>query len=62
MVRLELLNLSASSDRFTSSDGAERVLLQWPVVTSQKEISELIEAGFEFILQKDGLAYFGKRR
>jgi len=39
MVRLELLDLSASSDRFTSSDGAERVLLQWPVVTSQKDLS-----------------------
>ena len=32
------------------------------VATSQKEISELIEAGFEFVLQKDGLAYFRKRK
>ena len=32
------------------------------VATSQKEITELIEAGFEFILQKDGLAYFRKRK
>jgi integrase len=32
------------------------------VATSQKEITELIETGFEFILQKDGLAYFRKRK
>jgi integrase len=32
------------------------------VATSRKEISELIEAGFEFVLQKDGLAYFRKRK
>lgn len=32
------------------------------VATSQKEITELIEGGFEFILQKDGLAYFRKRK
>jgi type 1 fimbriae regulatory protein FimB/type 1 fimbriae regulatory protein FimE len=32
------------------------------VATSQKEITELIESGFEFILQKDGLAYFRKRK
>jgi integrase len=32
------------------------------VATSQKEISELIEPGFEFVLQKDGLAYFRKRK
>ena len=32
------------------------------VATSQKEISELIEARFEFVLQKDGLAYFKKRK
>ena len=32
------------------------------VATSQKEITELIEAGFEFILQKVGLAYFRKRK
>lgn len=32
------------------------------VATSQKEITELIEAGFEFILQKDGLAYFRRRK
>lgn len=30
------------------------------VASGQKEISELIEAGFEFVLQKDGLAYFRK--
>ncbi len=32
------------------------------VATSQKEITELIEARFDFILQKDGLAYFRKRK
>jgi hypothetical protein len=32
------------------------------VATSQKEITELIEAGFEFILQKDGLACFRRRK
>jgi hypothetical protein len=32
------------------------------VATNQKKISELIEAGFEFVLQKDGLAYFRKRK
>ena len=32
------------------------------VATSQKEISDLIEGGFEFVLQKDGLAYFRKRK
>jgi integrase len=31
------------------------------VATNQKEISELIEGGFEFVLQKDALAYFRKR-
>jgi integrase len=32
------------------------------VAISQKEVTELIEAGFEFVLQKDGLAYFRKRK
>jgi hypothetical protein len=32
------------------------------VATTQKEKAELIEAGSEFILQKDGLAYFRKRK
>jgi integrase len=32
------------------------------VATSQKEITELIEAGFDFVLQKDRLAYFRKRK
>jgi integrase len=32
------------------------------VASSQNEISELIEAGYEFILQKDGMAYFRKRK
>jgi len=27
-----------------------------------KGISKLIEAGFEFVLEKDGLAYFRKRK
>ncbi len=31
------------------------------VATSQKEVTELIEAGYEFVLQKDGLAYFRKQ-
>ena len=32
------------------------------VAIDQKEITELIENGFEFVLQKDGLAYFRKRK
>jgi len=39
------------SDEFVSKVGA-----------SQKEITELIKSGFDFILQKDGLAYFRKRK
>lgn len=27
-----------------------------------KEDEELIEAGFEYVIQKDGLAYFRKRK
>jgi integrase len=43
--------VSWESDAFTSK-----------VAMNQKEITELIEAGFDFILQKDGLAYFRKRK
>jgi integrase len=43
--------ISFPDDEFTSK-----------VATSQKEITELLEAGFDFILQKDGLAYFRKRK
>ena len=32
------------------------------VARTQEEIQELIEAGFEFVLEKDGLAYFRKRK
>jgi len=32
------------------------------VASNQKEVTELIEAGFEFVLQKEGLAYFRKRK
>jgi integrase len=32
------------------------------VATTQKDITQLIEAGYEFILQKDGIAYFRKRK
>jgi integrase len=32
------------------------------VATDQKEIASLIESGYEFVLQKDGLAYFRKRK
>ncbi len=32
------------------------------VAASQKEITDLIETGFDFILQKDGYAYFRKRK
>lgn len=32
------------------------------VATTQKEITDLIEAGFDFILEKDGLVYFRKRK
>ena len=32
------------------------------VARSPEEIQALIEAGFEYVLQKDGLAYFKKRK
>ena len=32
------------------------------VAKTETEICSLIEAGFEYILQKDGLAYFRKRK
>ena len=32
------------------------------VARTPGEIQELIEAGFEFVLEKDGLAYFRKRK
>ena len=32
------------------------------VARKPEEIQELIEAGFEFVLEKDGLAYFRKRK
>ncbi|HUK51306.1 MAG TPA: hypothetical protein VLV18_09735 [Terriglobales bacterium] len=32
------------------------------VATSQKETTRLIEAGYEFVLQKDGLAFLRKRK
>jgi len=32
------------------------------VVKTEAEICSLIEAGFEYVLQKDGLAYFRKRK
>jgi len=32
------------------------------VAETAEEIKELLEAGFEYVLQKDGLAYFRKRK
>lgn len=32
------------------------------VAREPREIQELIEAGFEYVLEKDGLAYFRKRK
>ena len=32
------------------------------VATTQKEILELLDVGFDYIMQKDGLAYFRKRK
>lgn len=32
------------------------------VARTPNEIQELVELGFKFVLQKDGLAYFRKRR
>ena len=32
------------------------------VARKPEEIQELIEVGFEFVLEKDGLAYFRKRK
>ena len=32
------------------------------VARTQEEIQELIEAGFDFALEKDGLLYFRKRK
>jgi hypothetical protein len=41
-------------------DGEE--LAAFVIGSDQKEISELIEAGYEFVLQKDNLAYFRRRK
>jgi hypothetical protein len=41
----------ADSDQFISK-----------VAETQEEIKKLIETGFEYVLQKDGLAYFRKRK
>lgn len=32
------------------------------VAQTAEEISALLETGFEYVLQKDGLAYFRKRK
>jgi len=32
------------------------------VARTNDEITELLEAGFEYVLQKDNLAYFRKRK
>lgn len=32
------------------------------VATTPEEITQLLEAGFEYVLQKDSLAYFRKRK
>ncbi|MCJ7561177.1 site-specific integrase [Candidatus Bathyarchaeota archaeon] len=32
------------------------------VATTQAEIMQLLESGFEYVMQKDGLAYFRKRK
>ncbi|MGC9346432.1 MAG: hypothetical protein ACP5ER_06570 [Candidatus Bathyarchaeales archaeon] len=32
------------------------------VAETAEEIKELLEAGFEYVLQRDGLAYFRKRK
>ena len=32
------------------------------VATTQSEIVELLNSGFEYVMQKDGLAYFRKRK
>jgi hypothetical protein len=32
------------------------------VASTKEEITELLGAGFEYILEKDGLAYFRKRK
>jgi integrase len=32
------------------------------VATTQKEIIELLDSGFDYVMQKDGLAYFRKRK
>jgi integrase len=32
------------------------------VATTQREITQLLEAGFEYVLEKDGIAYFRKRK
>jgi hypothetical protein len=32
------------------------------IATTPEEITQLLEADFEYVLQKDGLAYFRKRK
>jgi len=32
------------------------------VAKTQEEITQLLETGFEYVLQKDGLAFFRKRK
>lgn len=32
------------------------------VVKTPEEITDLLEAGYDYVLQKDGLAYFRKRK
>jgi len=47
----EIFGEGCDSDEFISA-----------VASTEKEIKQLIETGFEFVLQKDNLAYFRKRK
>ena len=46
--------------KVSKSQGERRFICK--VTRNSDEIQELIEAGFEFVLEKDGLAYFRKRK
>ena len=50
-VQLEKALFQAESDNFTCR-----------IAQTQDDIKQLIEAGFDYVTQKDGLAYFRKRK
>lgn len=49
-------------ERAIFGEGADSDQFISKIAASQNEIKKLIGTGFEFVLQKDGLAYFRKRK